>query len=204
MRKNALTIICALICLILLIILIVGLIEKSAYINDCQEIRLHSSYCENLFGLTPKEFCKSKGKGTEIENRYTYAKTDKDGYLILRMTDGQISRWRNSRADVRILQAVLGDKRDIGVKIIEEENPINAVFIEHADTCGYDISEDYQLITISSDDDVFYLSAIASACMFMQITSGIPSDEASVEYVRFDKDGNETNRQTVSYIDANK
>ena len=202
MKRKALIVIFTLICVILLATLMVHLINRNIYLKNCTEIHLHSTYCEYLFDLTPEEFCKSEGKGTILENGYSSVKVDEAGFLCLKLSDVEIKKWRNSQYDVRVLQAVLGESRDIGVSVTLEGNPLADLFIEHADNCGYEISEDFKQIIISFDDDVSYIAIIVSACLFMQVTDGTPSDEANVEYVRFDENGKEISRETISLNSA--
>ena len=69
-----------------------------------------------LFHMSAEDFCESKGKGTSIEGAYTFAKVDKDGYLILIMSDSQLNDWKSSRYDTIALQAVLGEKKILALK----------------------------------------------------------------------------------------
>ena len=144
-----------------------------------------------LFHMSAKDFCESKGKGTCIEGAYTFAKVDKDGYLILIMSDFQLNDWKSSRYDTIALQAVLGEKKDIGVKIPNTDDDVLLKnIIKYADQCGFDISNDYKTIVASPGDDKSYEPFIIMACDFMQLCEGTPSDKIKVEYTEIDENGN--------------
>ena len=145
-----------------------------------------------LFHMSAKDFCESKGKGTCIENAYTFARVDKNGYLILIMSDSQLNKWKSLRYDTIALQAVLGDSKDIGVRI--PDNYDGDIWLEnitkYADGCGFDISNDYKTIVASPGDDKSYKPFIIMACDFMQLCEGTPSDKIKVEYTEIDENGN--------------
>ena len=147
-------------------------------------------YCETLLELSPEEFCKSKGERTLIEDAYTFARVNKEGYLILIMSDSQLNEWKSLRYDTVALQAVLGDSRDIGVNIDSFYDEIFVqTFIKNAHTCGFDISYDYKTIVASPGDDKSYMPFIIMGCNFMQLCEGTPSDDITVEYTEIDKNG---------------
>ena len=67
----------------LLILLIFITLLLCFYHFNYNKIIIDPNDCEALFHLTPEEFCNTKGKDTRVENRYTFARVNKKGYLIL-------------------------------------------------------------------------------------------------------------------------
>lgn len=174
--------------IILFVILFVGFVIS--YIQNCNRIVIDPDYCQNMFEMSPKDFCKNKGEGTLVEDGYTFAKVDKDGYLILFLSNNELKEWKNNCLDLQILQAVLGDTRDIGVEIsISEEDFIVGSFLEYADKCGWEISEDYKKVILSPDDMISFFPPIMSACRTMQMMNGTPTDEIRIEYIKVDETG---------------
>lgn len=174
--------------IILFVILFVGFVIS--YIQNCNRIVIDPDYCQNMFEMSPKDFCKNKGEGTLVEDEYTFAKVDKNGYLILLLSDKELKEWKNNCLDLQILQAVLGDTRDIGVEIsISEEDFIVGSFLEYADKCGWEISEDYKKVILSPDDMISFFPPIMSACRTMQMMNGTPTDEIRIEYIKVDETG---------------
>ena len=161
------------------------------YHFNYNKIIIDPNDCEALFHLTPEEFCNTKGKGTHIENRYTFARVNKKGYLILVLSDKELNYWKSMRHDVAILQAVLD--KDIGVdmsRYLEDKDHIMYGFFENADKCGFEISDDYSSIIASPNDDRGYFPFIMQGCIFMQMCEGIPTDEIRVEYIVLDENQN--------------
>ncbi len=177
-------IIVGVIVVVLLLICLGGVI----YFSNCNKIVIDPDYCQNMFEMSPKDFCKNKGEGTLVEDGYTFAKVDKDGYLILFLSDKELKKWKNNSLDLQILQAVLGDTRDIGVEIsISEEDFIVGSLLKYVDKCGYEISEDYKKVIVSPDDMISFFPFIMTACETMQMMNGTPTDEIKIEYIKVDE-----------------
>ena len=175
--------------IILFVILLVGFVIS--YIQNCNRIVIDPDYCQNMFEMSPKDFCKNKGEGTLVEDGYTFAKVDKNGYLILLLNDKELKEWKNKCLDLQILQAVLGDTRDIGVEIsISEDDFIVGSLLKYTDKCGYEISEDYKKVIVSPDDMISFFPFIMNACETMQMMSGTPTDQIKIEYIKIDSRGN--------------
>lgn len=177
---------------IILLLTLLTVLCVVTYRHKFNKLIIDPYYCETLLEVSPDDFCKSKGEGTFIENAYTFARVDKNGYLILIMSDSQLNKWKSLRYDTIALQAVLGDSKDIGVRI--PDNYDGDIWLEnitkYADGCGFDISNDYKTIVASPGDDKSYMPFIIMACNFMQLCEGTPSDQIKVEYTEIDKDGN--------------
>ena len=174
--------------IILLVALFIGFII--CYIQNCNRIVIDSNRCQSMFEMSPKDFCKNKGEGTDLYDGYTFAKVDKAGYLILLLSDKELKEWKNNCLDLQILQAVLGDARDIGVEIsISEDDFIVGSLLKYTDKCGYEISEDYKKVIVSPDDMISFFPFIMSACETMQMMSGTPTDEIKIEYIKVDETG---------------
>lgn len=171
---------------LLLLICLGGVI----YFSNCNKIVIDPDYCQNMFEMSPKDFCKNKGEGTLVEDGYTFAKVDKNGYLILLLNDKELKEWKNKCLDLQILQAVLGDTRDIGVEIsISEDDFIVGSLLKYVDECGYEISEDYKKVIVSPDDMISFFPFIMTACETMQMMNGTPTDEIKIEYIKVDENG---------------
>ena len=142
-------IIVGVIVVVLLLICLGGVI----YFSNCNKIVIDSNRCQSMFEMSPKDFCKNKGEGTDLYDGYTFAKVDKDGYLILFLSNNELKEWKNKLVGLQILQAVLGDARDIGVEIsISEDDFIVGSLLKYADKCGYEISEDYKKVIVDSNN----------------------------------------------------
>jgi hypothetical protein len=97
---------------------------------------------------------------------------------------------------LQVLQCVLGDTRDIGVKVDYSDDYLE--FLKDAHTCGFDISEDYTKIVESPEDNGWYYPLIVAACIEMQVFMGKTCDEIIVEYWEVDENG-ETLDHIVAY-----
>lgn len=180
-------IIVGVIAVVLLLICLGGVI----YFSNCNKIVIDSNRCQSMFEMSPKDFCKNKGEGTDLYDGYTFAKVDKDGYLILFLSNNELKEWKNKLVGLQILQAVLGDARDIGVEIsISEDDFIVGSLLKYTDKCGYEISEDYKKVIVSPDDMISFFPFIMSACEMMQIMNGTPTDQTQIEYIKVDLNGN--------------
>lgn len=179
-------IIVGVIAVVLLLICLGGVI----YFSNCNKIVIDSNRCQSMFEMSPKDFCKNKGEGTDLYDGYTFAKVDKDGYLILFLSNNELKEWKNKLVGLQILQAVLGDTRDIGVEIsISEDDFIVGSLLKYVDKCGYEISEDYKKVIVSPDDMISFFPFIMTACETMQMMNGTPTDEIKIEYIKVDENG---------------
>ena len=184
--KNKIFIILAIIIFAILIIC-VGVV---LHFSNCNKIVIDPNYCQNMFEMSPYDFLITRGQGTSLADGYTFARVDEAGYLILLLSDKELKEWKNNCLDLQILQAVLGDTRDIGVEIsISEEDFIVGSFLEYADKCGWEISEDYKKVILSPDDMISFFPPIMSACRTMQMMNGTPTDEIRIEYIKVDETG---------------
>ena len=183
--------------LILLLIIIILLsftscsLDYRSIFDNYNKMTIDPKSCEAMFELSPQEFCDTKGEGTPIENRYTFARVNKKGYLILVLSDKELNYWKTWRFDVPILQAVLG--KDIGVdmsRYLEDKDHILYNLFENADKSGFEISDDYSSIIASPNDDISYFPFLMQGCIFMQMCEGIPTDEIRVEYIVLDENQN--------------
>lgn len=171
----------------ILMVLVIAISALSVYIIGQYNIyKLDPVVCEFVIG-DPHEFCETKGKDHPLENNYTYAFVDKKENLILIMSRDDIQDYKNASYDFQILQAVLGDSKDIGVEINYGNDPLD--FIKDAPNCGMEISDDFKTISKSSGGDMTYFGPLLYACLKMQLLEGVPSEEISVEFIRYNQDG---------------
>ena len=138
-------------------------------------------------GVTPEEFCSSHGADTVLNGSYAYARVDKDGCLILVLEKEIARQWKNTLVSLQILQCVLGDSRDIGVTVDYSRDFLG--FMENAHTCGFEIAEDYTKIVDEYGDNTFYMPEIMIACLEMQVFAGKTCENITVEYLRYEANG---------------
>ena len=175
-------------------LLVIG-ISIADKLSQYNVFRLSPEMSEYFVFKTPKEFCETKGEGGIWENNYSFAYVDKRGNLVLILTDEEIQTYKNNSHYLQVLQAVLGDTRDIGVEINYNYDPL--YYIKFASRCGIEVSEDFKTFTKGPGGDRFYVPVVAAACMDIQILNGVPSDEISVDYYLYDENGNV--KQHISY-----
>jgi hypothetical protein len=152
---------------------------------------LTPTICNFMLGsdVTPQSFVANQGQGTTIEFEYTYAKVNADGNLMLILSDSERDAWKNEMVMLQILSRKWRDKKDIGVDIIEQEESIQTLIIEPGLSCGLELSEDYKTVIAEPDDDSFYYQWFVIMGVEMQFFDGVPSDEISVEYIKYGADG---------------
>ena len=179
-----------------LTVLILALFAMSTIFSSCnnenstEKVTLHISpmMCETmLYGLTPEEFCETKGNNTFLEKQYLQAEVDKDGCLIITLRNEVVSKWKDTFLNLQVLQCVLGDTLDIGITIDYSRDYMD--YMENAHTCGYEISEDFTQIIESPEDNSWYFPVITLACATMQVFEGKDCSEVKVEYVYIDDNG---------------
>ena len=140
-----------------------------------------------LGGVTPEEFCETKGAGTVLHGCYKHAEVDSDGCLILVVENYIVKGWKDSLMSMQIMQCVFGEDRDIGVTVDYSLDFLG--FMENADTCGFEISEDYTKIIDEYGDNTFYSGYIMRACLAMQVFEGKTCENITVEYIRYEANG---------------
>ena len=186
-KKKSLIVV-AVVAFLLFIFLCISMI---VYHFGYNKILVSVNGCENLFDMSAEDFCKTNGKGTVLEDGYTYAKI-KNGYLVLILSDYELMEWKCQRYDIVILQGVLGESKDIGVskKYIDEEDDWAMMpFINNAHACGFDISDDYKRFVAEGDDDRSFFPFVGMGCWMMQLFEGTPSDEITWEYINYGENG---------------
>ena len=108
---------------------------------------------------------------------------------MLILSDSERDAWKNEMVILQILSRKWQDKKDIGVDIIEQEEAIQTLIIEPGLSCGLELSEDYKTVIAEPDDDSFYYQWFVIMGIEMQFFDGVPSDEISVEYIKYGADG---------------
>ena len=155
--------------------------------------------------ITPQDFVETEGEETWLYQNYVYAKVDKDGYLILVLTNEQRDGWKNSDFTLRVLATIWEGHKDIGVAPIDWENEwgedpddpiknLQRTVLEEAVACGLKMSDDYRQIVGEPGDDTFCYPWFIHMGVFMQLLEGVPSDEIYVEYIEYDEYGREIDR----------
>ena len=138
-------------------------------------------------GITPEVFCATKGADTILNGNYAYAKVDKDGCLILIVEKEIVDEWKNSLLPLQILQCVLGDSRDIGITVDYSYDFLN--YMERAESCGFEIAEDFKKIIDGPGDNSWYCPFIFTACIELQMFEGKDCKDIFVELYRYDDNG---------------
>ena len=160
------------------------------------EYRLSTKICKTVFGMDPETFVNKQGKDTLLENGYTNAWVTSDQVLVLQLTDTQLDSWRNSDMSLQILQKILGEEKEIVTEIIPPtDHPLWETLYGGAETCKYEIAEDYSKIVVGPGQDRSFRLVIPQACLMMQLLEGIPSDEMSVEYLEMNSIGQITDHE---------
>ena len=160
--------------------------------NCCYSVyELSPTMCKMMLesSVTPESFVASQGEGTVIENRYIYAKVNREGNLLLVLNNSQRDEWKNSQVMLQILSRLWEDKKDIGVDIIDSTDISYELIIRPGVTCGLELSEDYTKVIAEPEDDSFYYQWFILMGIEMQFFEGIPSDEIYVEYIEYNSDG---------------
>lgn len=184
--KTAKKIICISLITFIIVIFIVSTILY--YRFTYSTLHLSPELCGNcLNGISPSDFCETKGKGTWLENKYLFAKIDEDGCLIITLKNNVISDWKNTFTTLQILQSVLGEDRDIGITIDYSLDFMD--YMKDAYTCGFEISDDFTKVIDSPEDNSWYYPFILPACAQMQMLSGKTCQEITVEYIEIDGEG---------------
>ena len=144
-----------------------------------------------MLQVTPESFCETKGAGTFLEHKYRSARIDEDGCLIIVLTKGIAAAWKNDLYYLHVLQCVLDDTKDIGITVDYSKDP-SAGFLDlmkNANTCGYEISDDFTKIIASPGDNVIYFLFMPLACLIMQAFEGKMCTDYIVEYIELDENG---------------
>ena len=175
--------------LILIIILVVfAPIFSLNHTANYSTLHISPMLCEYmLYGVTPTEFCNSKGEETFLEGKYLQAHVDNDGCLILTLKTETISEWKNTFTELQILQCVFGDSRNIGIIIDFSKDFVD--LMKDAHTCGYEISEDFTKVIESPEDNSWYFPFTTAACVVMQVFEGKTCTEIKVEHIEINDKG---------------
>jgi len=177
--------------LILLFLVLFAIFRKEPE-PKYNEYVLSPSVCNAIFGVEPDVFLATKGSETDLFNGYSEAKVDQAGNLILHLTDAQREAWKNSSAFLQILQKIVGEERKIVSKIIPPTNEIHQLFYEGAESCGFEISEDYSKVIAGPGDDKSYILFVPQACLMMRVLEDGTGEEHRVEYREVDAQGDTT------------
>ncbi len=157
---------------------------------ELHEFRLSTKICKTILGVDSKDFYKTKGKNTLLENGYTKVGLTEDDVLILHLTEAQVDSWCNSNVFLQILQKILGPDKKIVSQMIAPTDPFYSNLYKDADTqCGFEISDDFSKIVAGPEDDKTYWLVLPPACLMMQVLEGKPSEEISVEYFEYNSEG---------------
>lgn len=151
-------------------------------------LHLSPIVCEmSLEGTSPDVFCETRGEGTWLEGKYLFARVDAEGCLILILSEEVITQWKNTFVELHVLQCVLGDTCDIGIDLDYSKDFLD--YMKDADTCGYEISEDYTKVIESPEDNGWYYPLIMPACVKMQMFEGKKCSEIKVKFLEVDENG---------------
>ena len=173
---------------ILLIIITLFSSCKESISNNQSTLHISPELCVYMFeGVSPNDFCNSKGKNTFLENKYIQARVDKDGCLILTLKNEVISEWKNTFTALQVLQCVLGDTYNIGITIDYSKDFMD--YMKDAHTCGYEITEDFTKVIESPQDNSWYFPFTTIGCAMMQVFEGKICTEIKVEHVEIDETG---------------
>ena len=134
-----------------------------------------------------EEFCNTKG------HLYHQAEVAECGCVVLTLDSKDIPEWKSTFPLLQILQCVLGEYRDIGVKVDYSLDVYG--LMKNADSCEFEISDDFTKVVVSAAESYdkmrfyFYEAYITMACAVMQIFEGKTCEEINVEVTYLSKSG---------------
>jgi len=115
------------------------------------------------------------------------------GCVVLTLYSKDIPEWKSKITLLQILQCVLGEYRDIGVKVDYSLDVYG--LMKNADSCEFEISDDFTKVVVSAAEFYdkirfyFYDAYIKMACAVMQIFEGKTCEEINVEVTYLSKSG---------------
>lgn len=177
--------------MLLVLIIALALILCSCNYISSNVVTLHLSQtvCQlALNGVTPEEFCSTRGNDTYIKGKYLSANVDEDGCLILKVNSGVIKEWKSSILVIQILQCVLGDSRDIDINLDYSMDALG--FMENAHSCGLEISDDFTQVIAHPNSSRLYSTFVMPACVLIQMFEGKTCKEIKADLrdeFRFDE-----------------
>ena len=188
---------------VLAIVIAIGLF---LYVTSSRtHMTLSPDVCQYYFGKTPEEFCKNDYgyfKIYDIDKSevmfymyYVDAKVSDDGSLILTMTDEQIKSWRETQTSIEAL-SIIG--MDTGAEFDEKAKENFEFVFGDISVYEYDVAEDFTRV-VTNMPITEYRKLFNVGCLFMQLTSGVPSDQAKFEYVIVNDDGKVIFQKTSDY-----
>ena len=202
-KKKVITLIGAV--LVLALVLAIAIV---AFESQYTHIRLDEKTCTMLFEMTPQEvhenydaydcYVKSGEDGYNVY--YTFARVDKNGYLVLTLDKEELQMWKNSVQTLQFLQIMVGDDIDLGVTIFGDEDTLfYSTYYKWAKEVTFELSKDYKKITTTADDVLLGAAALSGAALYAQIFEEVPSDQTTVEYVIVDENGNVLDTLTSTF-----
>lgn len=181
--------------MLLALIIALALILCSCNYISSNVVTLHLSQtvCQlALNGVTPEEFCSTRGNDTYIKGKYLSAHVDEDGCLILKVNSGVIKEWKSSILVIQILQCVLGDSRDIDINLDYSMDALG--FMENAHSCGLEISDDFTQVIAHPNSSRLYSTFVMPACVLIQMFEGKTCKEIKADFIELDENGEEIKR----------
>lgn len=170
-----------------------------AFESQYTHIRLDEKTCTALFEMTPEELhenydaydCSVKTGEDGYSVYYTFARVDRDGYLVLTLDKEELQMWKNSVESLQFLQIMVGDDIDLGITLFGDEDTLfYSSYYKMAKEHTFELSKDYKKITTTATDVLWGAAILSGAALYAQIFEEMPSDQATVEYVIVDENGN--------------
>ncbi|MBE6531812.1 MAG: hypothetical protein E7679_07000 [Ruminococcaceae bacterium] len=180
---------------LLLIILGIVLITISlvSFVSSLNIYTINEDVCRHIFVMkSPQEFCDSEGEGTYLTD-YIFAKVDKNGNLLLILTDRQLDKWISSSHDLIAVDIVTGGRTGLfkNYEINMDDKVESALFYDFKEETVI-VSEDYKKITIKygcMHEIIFSFYRITNGCVHMQLLNGVPSDDITLQLVVVNENG---------------
>lgn len=139
--------------------------------------------CAGVFSKTPEEFVETSLLDC------TYKKVDREGNLIIVMTDDEVDSWGWLYWDNELIRRLQGKGRDPNFVESIINNPMAIYAINDAETSGVKVSEDCTQVVYEGDVDPFFLAFVLPACLLRQTVSGVDFDKVKIEFTFYDKYG---------------
>lgn len=179
--------------LAILSVLIIAIIFIVLFISNLNIYTINEDVCNSIFNQkTPQEFCETKGSYTDLED-YFFAHVDKDGNLLLALTDKQLKNWITSSSNLKAIDIVTGGRTEFfeSYDVDMNDSVEKGLFYDFQEGTVI-VSDDYKKITIKYGEMHEILSSffrITNGCIHMQLLNGIPSEDITLQLVVVNQNG---------------
>lgn len=179
--------------LVILGIVLILLGSVVIFISKINVYTINENVCHSIFqGKTPQEFCETKGSYTDLED-YFFARVDKDGNLLLALTDKQLKNWITSSSNLKAVDIVTGGRTELfeSYDVDMNDKVEKGLFYDFQEGTVI-VSDDYKKITITygeMHEAIFSFFRITNGCIQYQLLNGVSSEDITLQLVVVKKTG---------------